>query len=584
MNNPYTESDRTILEGLDYIASSPPKEFGGFHPNAVTTASKAAARLRELIEENARMAKDLKIWRRTDINYGDELAKFSREKQELCAKLSAAEGERKELAACFNEFIGSIPRNAVKMLDLKKLMAAVKLLPGCLLAKDPQLTARPPLGTKADLVNDMTVLEFVHDLSTHGLRFDLSPTHDLNRPEEFWHHYLKRADDSIKERATSALSSRNLNPNAARHRQGAPLAEGGPAVPPPVPCTCGNPSALGILHRKDGPCYQVFMNHQKLIEELTNAFLQWPLPESVCADLCATQQKTGRIGTNLLTFTEAKQMFTDIVLPRLQNLGESTRTPRKEFAPTPVSPAPAQVPEWADDPRYKFTPLNLPTPVEIDFSVAWELMGRCVGDVSVRQFGAECVALGKFIARHAPPPAKDAGDADWKQWVRFVLGPAGLNNPTDDELKCAVCKSWDALIIERDQLRTTAFHWTPCAGPGGRMPTKEDGIYYGHSVLWTWENKTYCIAPYTWGTDEALKNDRPIAWSRIPEYHPPVVAGADKGREEEVTDAQRLDYIDQLFSSGKMADWDAFEKQVVVFGFRKAAEAALRHARKGGAK
>lgn len=46
------------------------------------------------------------------------------------------------------------------------------------------------------------------------------------------------------------------------------------------------------------------------IDELVNRFLGWPLPDSVCSDLCAT--KAGyphRSGTNLLTATEAKAML-----------------------------------------------------------------------------------------------------------------------------------------------------------------------------------------------------------------------------------------------------------------------------------
>ena len=45
------------------------------------------------------------------------------------------------------------------------------------------------------------------------------------------------------------------------------------------------------------------------MKALIDRFLRWPLPESVCADLCATKQGAGRIGTNLLTASEAQQMF-----------------------------------------------------------------------------------------------------------------------------------------------------------------------------------------------------------------------------------------------------------------------------------
>ncbi len=53
---------------------------------------------------------------------------------------------------------------------------------------------------------------------------------------------------------------------------------------------------------------------------MTNAFLQWPLPTSVCADLCSTKQGEGRIGTNLLSYIEAKEMFETIAKPHLSKL------------------------------------------------------------------------------------------------------------------------------------------------------------------------------------------------------------------------------------------------------------------------
>jgi hypothetical protein len=59
---------------------------------------------------------------------------------------------------------------------------------------------------------------------------------------------------------------------------------------------------------------------EQIINEMTEAFLRWPLPESVCADLCTTKQQPGRVGTNLLTFTEAHQMFTTVCGPTLAAL------------------------------------------------------------------------------------------------------------------------------------------------------------------------------------------------------------------------------------------------------------------------
>lgn len=51
-----------------------------------------------------------------------------------------------------------------------------------------------------------------------------------------------------------------------------------------------------------------------LIAKLVDRFLAWPLPESVCADQCATQAGyPHRTGTNLLSATEARQMFEQLL-------------------------------------------------------------------------------------------------------------------------------------------------------------------------------------------------------------------------------------------------------------------------------
>ena len=55
------------------------------------------------------------------------------------------------------------------------------------------------------------------------------------------------------------------------------------------------------------------------INAITEKFLGWPLPHSVCADRCTTEQGEGRVGTNLLSYVEAKQMFTDLVAPYLMS-------------------------------------------------------------------------------------------------------------------------------------------------------------------------------------------------------------------------------------------------------------------------
>jgi hypothetical protein len=55
----------------------------------------------------------------------------------------------------------------------------------------------------------------------------------------------------------------------------------------------------------------------ELIDKMVDDFLRWPLPDSVCADGCATKQGPNRVGTNLLSAIEAKEMFRAVVLPRI---------------------------------------------------------------------------------------------------------------------------------------------------------------------------------------------------------------------------------------------------------------------------
>ena len=45
------------------------------------------------------------------------------------------------------------------------------------------------------------------------------------------------------------------------------------------------------------------------LQKLAERFCTAPLPESVCADLCAIHPAPGRTGTNLLTVEEAKAML-----------------------------------------------------------------------------------------------------------------------------------------------------------------------------------------------------------------------------------------------------------------------------------
>ncbi len=51
-----------------------------------------------------------------------------------------------------------------------------------------------------------------------------------------------------------------------------------------------------------------------LIEQLADAFMACPLPDSVCPDPCAMMKGyPNRVGTNLLTVVEAQQMFEHVL-------------------------------------------------------------------------------------------------------------------------------------------------------------------------------------------------------------------------------------------------------------------------------
>jgi hypothetical protein len=53
----------------------------------------------------------------------------------------------------------------------------------------------------------------------------------------------------------------------------------------------------------------------KVTDEMVDRFLNWPLPDSVCCDPCACMKNypNSRIGTNLLTAVEARQMLEHVL-------------------------------------------------------------------------------------------------------------------------------------------------------------------------------------------------------------------------------------------------------------------------------
>ena len=59
---------------------------------------------------------------------------------------------------------------------------------------------------------------------------------------------------------------------------------------------------------------------EKKIKELVELFLRWPLPKSVCSDLCVTEPnyKFERYGTHLLNYHEAYTMIEHLVSKLLE--------------------------------------------------------------------------------------------------------------------------------------------------------------------------------------------------------------------------------------------------------------------------
>jgi hypothetical protein len=65
---------------------------------------------------------------------------------------------------------------------------------------------------------------------------------------------------------------------------------------------------------------------KQMLDAMVDRFLAWPLPQSVCADLCATDSsyKFPRSGTNLLNVYEATSMLEHVTAPMLAEIERLT--------------------------------------------------------------------------------------------------------------------------------------------------------------------------------------------------------------------------------------------------------------------
>jgi hypothetical protein len=120
------------------------------------------------------------------------------------------------------------------------------------------------------------------------------------------------------------------------------------------------------------------------MDVMVQRFLGWPVPFSVCADLCATRQEKGRSGTNLLSAIEAREMLTYVTDAKVT---------------TPATPAPAAV-----------------VPRAVCGLHEW-YQGSC----------AHChITPEEYKAMLAAAPPTDARDAERYRWLRERYSAADM--------------------------------------------------------------------------------------------------------------------------------------------------------------
>lgn len=59
-------------------------------------------------------------------------------------------------------------------------------------------------------------------------------------------------------------------------------------------------------------------NLDPMLADIINAFLKWPLPESVAADACVMRPGKKRTGTNVFTCSETLAMVKEVIEPILK--------------------------------------------------------------------------------------------------------------------------------------------------------------------------------------------------------------------------------------------------------------------------
>ena len=140
-------------------------------------------------------------------------------------------------------------------------------------------------------------------------------------------------------------------------------------------------------------------------QAMIDRFLTWPLPESVCADLCATSPGwSNRIGTNLLTATEAKQMLEYVL----------------------AAPAVATRQQWFGDKNGVFQEM----PIKIINTISATPAAPTSLLYTTRQYPCGCRAEGAgdipaYCAEHGIPPATNGATVPqvepFKREPRYVV-------------------------------------------------------------------------------------------------------------------------------------------------------------------
>ncbi len=168
-----------------------------------------------------------------------------------------------------------------------------------------------------------------------------------------------------------------------------------------------------------------------LIKQLVDKFLSWPLPESVCADPCATKQGyPHRVGTNLLSADEARQMLEYLFSKPAEPAGATIKESLTVQPATEGGELKRLTPEEVGDIKDTFNH-NVPLEIRVELQCQFNLR---VGDLitTCESYATIESALRQRIAELEKERCEDCN---------FELVQCGpLNDDGEPTLDCKVCQ------------------------------------------------------------------------------------------------------------------------------------------------